>query len=260
MNRWHRGLLIGALCFCFVGGLCCLIGTARAAETEQDIKVMLKAYIGDLNTKTSAEKHLSSEPSAIKLVDDRHAVVRTRCDASHPVMDAYIFLNRSEKDEWKVVGIKTFGPVVLMNLALEEKAGKSGRNSPHDSKETSLLRLAVSPDEALISWFSRNRAVLESVEKVAEKELRDDKGPSIIGDANKEQSPAMKRALSSSSLCACAVARGPGDTIRLIIGGILRVEVGFLYTRADKPPQMGEGTDYLWVEKVADNWYLYRKG
>jgi len=45
--------------------------------------------------------------------------------------------------------------------------------------------------------------------------------------------------------------------IEIIIGGVTDNTVGFLYAPDNKPPLLGP-SEYIWVEKVADKWYLFR--
>jgi hypothetical protein len=45
--------------------------------------------------------------------------------------------------------------------------------------------------------------------------------------------------------------------IEIIIGGVTDNTVGFLYAPDNRPPLVGP-SEYIWVEKIADNWYLFR--
>ena len=47
-----------------------------------------------------------------------------------------------------------------------------------------------------------------------------------------------------------------GD-IEITIGGVTDNAVGLIYSPKDKPPQI-DGWRYIWVEKLAAGWYLFR--
>jgi hypothetical protein len=46
--------------------------------------------------------------------------------------------------------------------------------------------------------------------------------------------------------------------MEVVIGGVTDNTVGFLYAPDNRPPTSGANSEYIWVEKVADNWYLFR--
>jgi len=54
-----------------------------------------------------------------------------------------------------------------------------------------------------------------------------------------------------------------GDCVRkdgnvdVSIGGILENGVGFLYCPENSPPGI-DPSSFIWIERVADKWYLYR--
>jgi len=95
----------------------------------------------------------------------------------------------------------------------------------------------LSTDEQLGTWFSDHHSDLDAIVKTEDE---------------------AKRAELCRSLGISTVRFESGRSVTFTIGGILDNSVGFLYLVApEAPPQIDPG-EYIWVEQIAVDWYLFR--
>jgi hypothetical protein len=195
----------------------------------------------------------------IIIVGESYAVARTKLN-SPKALDVYFYMRNDAG--WKITAVRALactGPLGAMVDELQHKSSKS-RLSAEEEASLANLKLTLSTDSELKSWFKKNGPALD---KLAVMAADLPAGSSVIVNdmrlrlqgALSKASPEVKeqlRALHISSLN-----KIDDKQMEFIIGGVTDNTVGFLYAPDNKPPLLGP-SEYIWVEKVADKWYLFR--
>lgn len=161
-------------------------------------------------------------------------------------VDLYFYL-KAAQDGWRVSAMRTLAlpPFVYMMM---DQLGAQASVSPEEDRLLANLRLVMQSDTDLHRWFGENRSAIEALADAYERlpngtgAVRDD------GDAAPEVSAAL-RALHLTQISA------EGGRLILLIGGIMDNSVGFMRTAS--PPSIST-TEYIWVEALADGWFLFK--
>lgn len=189
----------------------------------------------------------------INIVGDNFAVARTRL-SSPLALDVYFYL-RHDKD-WKITSARALactGPLNAIVNQLEKKA----KLSDEENSTLKNLKLTLSPDADLKNWFKANKPALDSLVGDGDK-LAANTSVMLSNSRAQEPSPessAIKAKLQALHLS--SLSKVDDKQIEIIIGGVTDNTVGFLYAPDNRPPLVGP-SEYIWVEKIADNWYLFR--
>lgn len=175
------------------------------------------------------------EPGMVVLVRDDFAVCRvTGLLPDGEEKDFYFYLEHGSS--WKISAMRALalgGAPELIHRELKEKKGALTANEDYELRN---LSLTLSTDQELRDWFSRNKASLVEIAR----------------SATPEQRSQICRELGLSG-----VEQGDDGAVEVIIGGITDNTVGFLYLPLGPPPPIDPG-DYIWVESLGNDWYLFR--
>ncbi len=191
----------------------------------------------------------------INIVADNFAVARTKLTSPMP-LDVYFYLRR-EKD-WKITAARALactGPLNAIVTQLEKKSVRS------DEENATLrnLNLTLLTDSELKDWFASNRTKLEDLVNYGN--ALPASNSVIVNDSRKasEEIPAAAAAIKAKlvALNLSSLSKVDDKQMEIIVGGVTDNTVGFLYAPDNRPPLIGP-SEYIWVEKIADNWYLFR--
>jgi len=190
-----------------------------------------------------------AEIGMIQLLGPDQAAARiVFSDEAHRT-DCYFYLVREES--WKVQAWRTMTLTDVLQRALDELDAGPDRPEDADSIRDNIT-LTLSTDAELRAWFGRNRASLERLVAAAQPEL----SPGARGIADDDGVHAeIEAMLGDLNLRSVSLSRM--GNVEIIIGGLVDNTVGFLCAPADEPPGI-DPASYIWVEKLADGWYLFR--
>jgi len=182
--------------------------------------------------KTRTLGPIAGRASKITLVRNDFAVARVTASAGSEKKDFYFYATRSSA--WKVSAMRT----LAVGMAYEAREQlRAQQNIPDREARLKNLDLTLSTDEQLGTWFSDHHSDLDAIVKTEDE---------------------AKRAELCRSLGISTVRFESGRSVTFTIGGILDNSVGFLYLVApEAPPQIDPG-EYIWVEQIAVDWYLFR--
>jgi hypothetical protein len=175
---------------------------------------------------------ISGKASKIILVSDSFAVARVTASAGKEKKDFYFYATKTPT--WKVSAMRTL--MVGLAYSVREQL-RARQDAPNREADLRNLDLTLSTDDQLKAWFLGHRDTLSTIMKTTEE---------------------AKRAELCRSLGISAVRNESGGSVVFTVGGILDNEVGFLYLAAPASPPEIDTKEYIWVEQVAADWYLFR--
>lgn len=178
----------------------------------------------------------TSAPDGFALMDSRHAVARVQgLNGKVPVTDVYFYLTLSG-GAWKVSALRSLALTGMIEMAMQELQ-KKPLPTPQESEELANMKLTLSLDRDLRAYFQSHRAQFEQLRALAAKQP----------DAARSR---IKK-LGMSAL------QTNGANTKFVIGGMVDNTVGYLYSPTNQPPKISP-EEYIWVEKIADKWFLFR--
>jgi hypothetical protein len=178
-----------------------------------------------------------STPDAFQLMDARHVVARVQgLDGKVPVADLYFYLTLSGTS-WKVSAMRSLALTGIIEMAMQELQNKP-KLTTQERQELANMRLTLSLDRDLRAYFKKNRSQFDRLRKLAAK------------DSKTAEDSLHKLGLSYFS-------NEKGTNLKFVIGGAVDNTVGFIYSPSNRPPKITPD-EYIWVEKIADKWFLFR--
>ena len=194
---------------------------------------------------------LAAAPDKVVALDREHAVGRVQWfGANEYVSDLYFYL-RLEGGAWKIVTMRRLALTgMLEDIYLGLKAKKS--LTAEEAGMFANVGLILASDAALRDWFKQNR---EALDKLADLARRQAAGKLLFINDRDEQHPEVAQALKRMHLSLVEV-HADGN-VRVVIGGMTDNTVGFLHSPRRTPPPISP-SQHIWVEEVADGWYLFR--
>jgi hypothetical protein len=210
-----------------------LTGDAGRALLAGELEEWRAASMGDL-----------PQADTILLLNGRIAVARLPAkNESRP--DIYLYMNRGEGGAWTITAFRS---LALMDIPMQLRDLLRAQTTRTTEEEETLrnIELTLSSDGDLRRWFATHRAELERLRELAE---------AHAGDAAVD-TPETRAAL--ARIHVLSLTRSANAVIRVIIGGMVDNEVGFLHAPdASSVPPIDPG-DHIWIEPVGDGWYLYK--
>lgn len=231
---------------------------------------------------------LSSAPDKIVSTGKDLSVARVQTvEDNSRVVDLYFYLVFNAG--WKIRMMRALaqtGWLETIGAGLKAKTNLT----PEEKETQANIELVLSSDEALAKWFQTNRAALDNlialaplvrkkdpdiltrptaknsrsaksankmvVDRVDETAM-ENTGPRTIESipANSQKFP--KAAAGLRDLHLSRLETRSDGSVEITIGGITDNTVGFIYSPTEAPPQI-DGWRYIWVEKIAAGWYLFR--
>ena len=230
----------------------------------------------------------SGQPDKIVTVEKDFSVARVQTiQKNSRIVDLYFYLRFD--NGWKIRSMRAMAQTGWLESIVESYKNNA---APTAEMKESLANaeLTLSSDKILTDWFQTNRSALDKLtalalletkpkpEKVIPTPKKRQAGRNVaVGVAtadvldqsgmnyewltleriteNTQKFPKSAAALKNLHFTALET-KFTGD-IEITIGGVTDNAAGFIYSPKDKPPQI-DGWRYIWVEKLAAGWYLFR--
>lgn len=193
---------------------------------------------------------LAAAPDSMVLVDAKNAVGRVQwLGENNFVADLYFYLRFDSK--WKIFAMRRLaltGIVEDVYRFLKEKQNRT----PEEEFQFRNSELVLATDSKLKAWFEKNR---ESLEKLSALARSLPKSQVVTPGGAGSRLPEINRLLKALWLGSLDI--DEGGNIQITIGGITDNSVGFIFSPSDRPPSI-DPSGYIWVEKLADKWFLFR--
>jgi hypothetical protein len=157
------------------------------------------------------------------------------------VTDFYFYLKR--EGSWKIESMRYLSLTGIVEQAMLGLRAKPKRTAT-EQEQLDNLELTLACDRELRRHFRAQRAKFDQLVQLKRRRR-----------VSPSDGAAIKKLVRELHLDQVMV-RGTGD-VDFLIGGITDNSVGYLYCPSDRPPTISD-SDYIWVEKLAANWYLYR--
>lgn len=191
-----------------------------------------------------------SVPSPKALIDkaltisEEMAVVRFHSPTN--TRDYYLYLRRSSLC-WQAEAIRS---LALPRFVIELRDGLEAMPQRDNAQEAMLqnLSLTMQSDFELKKWFTLNIAALNKMRSLRPKFDRFDDHRRRTDQPN---SDAIVDQLHLNN------AEIKGEVFEVSVGGILDNSVGFLHAVGSDVPKIS-ASEYIWIEPLGDDWYLYR--
>lgn len=171
---------------------------------------------------------------------DANAVYSVTIRNDNIITDWYFYL-RKVKNKWKLEAVRTFALPEFFWSAIHELGIKAVR-TPEEENQYDNMRLTANCDSILKDYLKEN---INSFEQIA----------SFHSADNAKEALTLAKNLHLSSVIYFRLNR---SIVNIIIGGIMDNEVGYLYVPDGiKPPEISPN-DFIYVEYIIGNWYIYR--
>jgi hypothetical protein len=193
---------------------------------------------------------LSDAPDKTVLLDKNIAVGRVQWfGENNYVADMYFYLGFDRG--WKIASMRRLAITGLVEqLYFELKAKKS--LSQEDADTLANVELVLASDKVLKEWFLKNREALAKLNELIGSKVGSES--LFINDRDK-RFPEIAQSLKHLHLSGVNIQANAN--VEMVIGGITDNTVGFIYSPSKKPPSI-DPSSYIWVEQIANNWYLFR--
>lgn len=194
---------------------------------------------------------LALTPDKTVLLDKDSAVGRVQWfGENNQITDMYFYLE-ADSGGWKISTMRLLaltGIIEDLFLALKAKPALT-------PEETAMLRnseLTLAHDKKLKEWFVINRNSLDKLRQLIQTKAGSE--AQFINNQN-TRFPEVARALKILHVSGASIAKD--SNIGVVIDGMTDNTVGFMYSPKKNPPLISPDS-YIWVEEVADGWYLFR--
>ena len=176
----------------------------------------------------------TSALDGFQMIDTRHSVGRVQgLNGGIPVTDVYFYLTLSGST-WKVSALRSLALTGMIEAARQELQ-KKPKLTNQERQELANLNLTLSLDRELRIYFKNHRAQFDRILTLKNSEA---------------QKEAEKLGLGT-------ISKARNANVEILIGGITDNSVGYLYSPSNQPPKISDD-EYIWIEKIADKWYLFR--
>jgi hypothetical protein len=204
-------------------------------------------------------------PDRIVRIDESRAAARVVNREGDRETDLYLYLTKDQY--WRISAMRAMATTGILEMIVAESENR--KDMPEGEKEmVANARLTLQSDARLARWFGENREGLESLVRAFRatvpegvRLVRYDPDLGETGPATDAKGrfardyPEVVGILRELNLNAVSV-RENGD-LEVNIGGLVDNGVGFIHSPSNSPPPI-DPEDCIWVERVADGWYLYR--
>ncbi|HKU62902.1 MAG TPA: hypothetical protein VJQ44_16930 [Gemmatimonadales bacterium] len=171
-------------------------------------------------------------------------------------LDLYLYVVKEDAG-WRLSAIRALWLPPLFYMLLDTLANTPGL-SDSDAAELQNMRLTVSTDSALKTFFHAHQPVLDSIAEAFGR----DTVRSIAADepGRAKRAPARAPAAQLAELHLKGVKRTPDapGCVLLGVGGMIDNEVGFMRCAGDARPPAMSVDRFILVDAVAPGWYLYK--
>ncbi len=151
--------------------------------------------------------------------------------------DYYVFLT-GENDVWKLSAVRAF-TIPGMYTQLIRLLGLSSQRSEEEEWQYQNGLLVTKDDRQLKLHLK------EQVEKL-------DRIATLMADGSEAEAQKLAKSLFFTSV------ENRDGVVDLMLGGMLDNSVGYLFVPSGKKPPAMEPSEFIYVERITDHWYIYR--
>lgn len=225
---------------------------ANAAEPDVLVKFFGHAGISDKRSVYHGEmlEHYTEKPTLgqglpsdvqatfRKLEESqRRSVYAVLLSDGHKSQDWYAFLVK-ENDLWKISAVRNLELSGVFYMALQHLEQKTPRSEKEEWQYQNML-LTIKSDRELKEYLKSNLAEFSNV-------------VTLYSKGDKEQSDKAAKRLFINFV------NNKDGAIELNIGGIIDNAVGYLYVPPGAKPPTMDPSEFIYVEEIADGWYIYK--
>jgi hypothetical protein len=186
------------------------------------------------------------EPDKVIMITPDDAVARMPPTPQRAV-DAYFYLRREKGSVWKAYAGRAQG--FLLTQMLREEFRKIKNLSNEQKRQLANMELVLSTDADLKSWFQSNRKEFDALVTLSKGKAK--KSTYVRLDDLKINRVVAKLHLSSASF-------DIDGRLNAIVGGILDNGVGYMFEPNSENVPNIDDSEFIWVEPLGDDWYLFR--
>lgn len=212
-------------------------------------------YIGEMATTYSDAPTMGfyTKGAAVvyrELASDQNQIVYAidyRKDGETSNWYAYL---RPDGDQWKLSAVRSLVLPGVFYMALEQAKAKPNL-SPSEQWEIEIMELTAASDSQLKQHLRDNEAALKALTNIA----FDDQA--LIQASNEEPKTAAARLYELHLSYAEPYSKIHG-AIQFTIGGMRDDKVGYLFIPEGKEPPPMDPSNFIYIEEVLPNWYLFK--
>ena len=195
--------------------------------------------------------------------DSAHAIFETEVRHSDHIDDWYTYLVRKGA-VWQIDAVRLFSVPAIQFVLLDTLMK---RHTLPDSLVAvrDRMKLIVTGDSALKNYFRINQGALARLASHFEsvpglRGVADDGRSRPESGVSESEKHAVVDALRSLRLGAALRDPDVPQCVRYKIGGSDQGTAGFLHTLPGCPPQIMDPDEFMYLEPVGPDWYVYRTG
>jgi hypothetical protein len=219
----------------------------QALRTEEAQRLLVGEMLS-LNIPTFGK--LTNTPDKMLMLEKNRAIGRVqRFGENNQITDVYFYLQYD--GSWKVSEVRLLaltGIIEQLYFALKAKTSLT----EEEKNDLANMKLILASDKDLKAWFSENRESLDKLYSLVQSKAGKDQ---FYIRSEDKQFPEVAMALKKLHLSGMTIETN--GNVEMVIGGVTDNVVGFIYSPSKNPPAMSPSS-YIWVEEVADKWYLFR--
>ncbi len=152
--------------------------------------------------------------------------------------DWYVYLVK-EKNIWKISAVRKLALPPFFNMVIEEFEKIPDKSKEEDFRYQNM-RLTLKTDAELKDYLEQN---IDQFNKIVE-----------LSHSNLEAANSLGKSIYLNNISFWRNSK----IIDVNIGGIIDNSVGYLYVPDGLSPPKMTSTDYIYVEKIRKNWFIYK--
>jgi len=193
---------------------------------------------------------LGVSPDKMILLDKETSVGRVQWHGQNNyVADLYFYLGFD--GTWKIGAVRRLALTGIVEMAYNGLRLKKTLTQ-EEQDELSNLELVLASDEVLRAWFGRNVSALNRLYELTRSMHT---GEYVFLIRQEKSYPKIRQMLKELHLDGLEVQQD--GNVQITIGGVTDNTVGFIYSPSNHPPPI-DPSSYIWVEGVANKWFLFR--
>lgn len=167
----------------------------------------------------------------------RNTVYAVLLSDGHNSQDWYVFMVR-ENDIWKISAVRNLALPGVFYSALQQLEQKNPRSEVEEWQYRNML-LTIKSDQELKNYLRSNLAKFKNL-------------ANLYSEGDKEKSNEGAKHLYVNFVS------DKEGVIDFNVGGIIDNSVGYLYVPEGSKPPLMSPSGFIYVEEIADGWYIYK--
>ncbi|NOS82694.1 MAG: hypothetical protein E8D46_08485 [Nitrospira sp.] len=199
---------------------------------------MLERFLDKPTLGQMLREDLKLTPRLIEKKPPR-AVYAVEAKREDTIVDWYVFL-REEQHTWKLEALRSLALTGPIQVLIERLRNVPNR-SPEQERDYQNFLLTLASDQQLKAYLRTHHQQLQALADLAQ-----------AGHVSEATARAKAQSLHLVELS------GDKKIIQIVIGGILDNTVGFMRVTPGASVPTMDPKEYIYIEQVVDNWYVYK--